>query len=112
MKDVSALCYRGGVDGVAGGPAVDPGFEAEFPTIFAFLVLATLPSGKAGKPGTLTVFPEDGVFKIRLSDRNRGADLWASGPTIRDAMIALEALFSEPFVPWRRAAYLGGGKAK
>lgn len=72
------------------------------PAVAEFCTELKGPDGKDRVPSSLTVFYEDGQCKVCLGERNYDLSLWASGATLMEALIALEARLTAPSVEWRR----------
>jgi hypothetical protein len=111
--DLSKYLPRVGNLTSGGSVASDTEFALLYPILAGFLT--EIPGGlpATARTATLTIFAEDGVFKVRLSDRNTHYDLWASGVSVTEALKALERLFDEPVIPWRRNRFTAANtKAK
>lgn len=78
------------------------------PAVMEYLTAASYPDGSPRERSTISVFVEDGVVKACLSDRDQARTLWRSGPSVEDALMALETAIADGSADWRRS---GGGKA-
>lgn len=77
------------------------------PAVHEFLTVAVMPSGEVRQTSTLSVFVDDGIFKVCLHERDMECTLWASGDGLEEALEVLEERLTAPVVEWRRK----GGKA-
>jgi hypothetical protein len=82
----------------------DEDFAAEYPTLFAFLAMATDDDGKPRTTSTVMVFIESGVCKACLKERDHDRTLWASAPSILGVFAALETRLNDSPVDWREPA--------
>lgn len=80
----------------------DEKFGKQFPAITEFLTVSVLGDGQTRTPSSITMFFEEGLFKLCLSERDRNLTLWATGPTLQDAFKTLEGRLSSPRPEWRR----------
>lgn len=88
--------------GVTGGDAAcDREWLQELPALHEYLVCRADPDGGHRRTSTLTLFAEDGQFKLFLNDRHSGCSICASGSTVATALSALEALLEAEDAPWR-----------
>lgn len=78
------------------------------PGVVEYLTAVSYPDGSSRERSTISVFLEDGVVKACLSDRDQARTLWRSGPSVEDALMALEAAVVDGTADWRRS---GAGKA-
>jgi hypothetical protein len=101
------------VAGAAGAPgavpdAADPDFRQRYPALFEWVTRTRTDAGAARKPASLTLFCEDGFWKVCLREQQGGHTLWASGETFGDALDALDGLLQAERVPWRAPRAEGG----
>lgn len=80
----------------------DPWLEAFAPAVTEFVTLTKGVDGKQRQTSSLTVFYEEGLCKVCLTERDYDQSLWASGPTLKEALEALELRLTAPVVEWRR----------
>lgn len=80
------------------------------PALAEFCTCPKGPDGKERETSTLTVFYEDGQCKVCLGERNYNLSLWASGATLMEALMALEARLTAPVVEWRSRGQKNGPK--
>ena len=73
----------------------------DYPALHEHLVLSTHPDGAQRRTSTLTLFVDGGSWKCFVNERDVDASLCASGPTIADALSALETILEGEVVPWR-----------
>ena len=85
----------------AGGVVSDPDWVRELPALHEYLTLGTHPDGTVRRTSTLTLFAEHGSWKAWLNERDAGASLCASGPTVADTLAALEVMLEAENCPWR-----------
>jgi len=84
-------------------PGVASGMLATLPAVFEYLASGLYPDGSSRERSTMTVFCEEGVVKVCLSDRDQGRTLWRSGRTLEDVLLALEVALQDSSADWRRA---------
>jgi hypothetical protein len=96
----------------AGAPAVSSDEEMSllYPGIWEYMVETAWDDGKARKTSTLTVFCEDGLVKVCLSDREQDKTTWASGTSLADCLASMEVKIATGNVEWRKAFRPGGKK--
>jgi hypothetical protein len=89
--------------GAAAGPPVshDAEWSMQLPAIHEYMVLLRHEDGSARRTATLTVFADTGSWKVFLNDRDSGTSLCASGPSVNDALGALEVMLEGENPPWR-----------
>jgi len=95
--------------------AADKDLEKLYPIMHGFLTCREgEKKGEFRETASLTVFCEDGMFKVCLSDRESGATLWASSATFQGTLDALEATLGKDEPGWRVRKVGGakGGKGK
>lgn len=98
------------VAGVGSFAARDPDLEEHFPALAEYLTATVVGETSQRRTATLLLFAEDGVFKLALNDRQESLSAWASGPTVREAIEALEASLQAGEASWRRSQ--GSGTSK
>lgn len=92
---------------VAGGPGVDlrdAAFFEKWPTFCDFLCLDRWDDGSARRPGTVTVFFEEGSWKCWLNDRDQGLAAVVCSTSIEGLWEAAEAALNGEGAQWRRQA--------
>lgn len=96
----------------AGAPAVSSDEEMSllYPGIWEYMVETAWDDGKPRRTSTLTVFCEDGVVKVCLSDRELDKTTWASGTSLADCLAAMEAKMQAGETEWRKAFKPGKGR--
>lgn len=80
---------------------VDQDFQSVFPAIFEFLCVLPDDAGPQAKTASLTMFTEDGLFKVCLSDRVSGLVCFFSADTFKEVLEALEAGLCHGSADWR-----------
>lgn len=75
---------------------------AWFPHLWEFGSEATFADGSHRQLPTLTVFAEQGLWKLCLNDRAEGQVAFVSGATLTAALHALEAGLRDGTLDWRR----------
>lgn len=86
-------------------------FAKKYAAIMEYLTADKWPEGEERQVSTLLVFSEDGIFKVCLNDRDMGRSLWVSGPSIPDALEALESTLRHGGGEWRASGQFKGKKA-
>lgn len=81
--------------------ATDPEWVCELPALHEYLSSACDESGSVRRTSTLTLFAEQGSWKVFLNERQLNASLCASGDTVGAALAALEVLLEAENTPWR-----------
>jgi hypothetical protein len=71
-----------------------------FPAIWEFLTLVS-EGGKRRETSTLLVFVQDAQVMLCLNDRQEGRSAFQGGPTLREAMVALEERLALGSTEWR-----------
>jgi hypothetical protein len=90
---------------IAGSPSVTSDEESSllFPSLWSYLTETVWEDGKARQVATLTVFCEDGLVKICLSDRALERSGWVSAGSLNEALSSLEAKLTSDCFEWRKA---------
>lgn len=94
-------------NGPGNAPCLDDAFAKKYPALTEFLTVSVLPDGQLRQPSSLTLFCEESVFKLCLSERDRGLTLWATGDTLLDALKQLEGRLASPKPEWRKGRSKG-----
>lgn len=81
--------------------ATDPDWVSEYPAVHDYLTAMRDDTGATRRTSTLTIFAEQGSWKCFLNERTLNASLCATGPTIKDAVAALEIMLEAEDTPWR-----------
>jgi len=100
------------VSGAGEFAARDPVMEEMFPALAEYLTAVAIGEDRQRKTATLLLFAEDGVFKICLNDRQEALSAWASGPTVQEAIEALEASLEAGEAAWRRSGAVNPGQKR
>ncbi len=93
-----------GNDGTVDQPVSSPGFRDLYPSLCEFLATPRT-SGQKSTTGTLTLFLEDGCFKLCLNDRPRSRSTFVSGQSLRLALQAADAGLASNRLNWRTRGY-------
>jgi hypothetical protein len=89
---------------------VDPGkLLAETPELLGHLTEATWEDGGERELSTLTVFRQDGSWKVWLNDRACDRFSCVSGDTIEQALASLEDRLQTGTMDWRTSKDRKGG---
>lgn len=92
--------------------ARDEDLAAMYPAVHEYITECLWDDGRQRQTATMTLFAEDGLFKVCLSDRATERVLWASGTTLLEVMADLEAALVSGKAEWRKAKrWNEGGKA-
>lgn len=94
------------------GAALDAAFTKTYPTLHAYLADTTWEDGEERETATVTLFVEEGLFKICLNDRALGRSAWLSGHTFTGLLKGLEAGLLSDELQWRRRPEGGSGTGK
>jgi len=85
----------------------------EYPQMIEYLTAERYPDGSARKPSSLVVLCDGQSWRVCLSDRDNERVLWKAGPTLKDALEAIElSLLGDDPTEWRRSADAQGKKKK
>ena len=84
-------------------PPPDPEFEAAYPALWEYLTVTSWGKDQPRRTSTITLFSDDGAWKVSLNDRDQGYGLFATGSTLENALETLEELLTAPAgPPWRK----------
>lgn len=85
-------------------PAVP--FHASWPSLAWHLEACRWGDGKGERePGAISIFPQDGLVKAALRERNVGQVTFLSGKSVDDLLCRLEKALAEHTVHWREDRY-------
>lgn len=87
--------------------ARDAWFAKEFPALLEYLTVGELPGGETRQLSSLTLFVEQGIWKLCLAEKDAEVNLFGSGDSVELALANLEERLKAPNVDWRRRS--GGG---
>ena len=104
----SAMKVAGATRGEA--HASDDTLKKKCPAVAEFLFAGVDDEGNPRRGATLTVFCEQGLFKVVLRERERQLDLWGTGPTLWECLHDLDRRLQEPQPEWRRQNQAGKKK--
>ena len=91
-------------DGTVQPPLSSPNFRDRWPDLFKFLAQHR-GSGQNPSTGTLTLFLEQGCFKLCLNDRPNARSAFVSGKTIVLAFDAASVGIGRGTINWRQKGY-------
>lgn len=74
---------------------------AMFPHVLEFISACVWPDASARSPGTVTLFTQDGRWKIVLNDKNTGECCFVSGETLDEAFVSAESVLEGGGGDWR-----------
>lgn len=86
----------------AGGPIQPCPFWKDFPALWEYMSSGSYPDGSPRQTSSLTVFIEDGLIKLCLSDRDNSQTAWGASDEFEDALLGLEKALAGGVVQWRR----------
>lgn len=86
----------------SGSPPDDSTFLASYPALFEYLTASSV-GEQARETSTVTLFVEDGRFKLWLNDRDRAQGACVSSGTFAEALDQLEEGLAEGGLDWRPA---------
>lgn len=85
-------------------------FQERFAAIVEWTTSTEFPEGGERQTATVMILSEDGVYKCCLNDRQNSRSLWVSGPSLLDALDALEAILRAGTGEWRAYTPFKGKK--
>lgn len=91
-------------DGQVPPPMSSPNFRERWPELFKFLAMHR-GSGQNASTGCLTLFLEQGCFKLCMNDRPNSRSAFVSGKTLTLALDAAEVGMSAKTIRWRQKGY-------
>ncbi len=91
-------------DGTVQPPLSSPLFRERWPQLFSFLVNHR-GSGQNASTGTLTLFLEQGCFKLCLNDRPNLRSTFVSGKSLTAAFDAADVGMASGRLKWRQKGY-------
>jgi hypothetical protein len=81
---------------VRDGPVV-----RRFPALLEFLTATSWAPGEPRRPGTLTLFTDDGQWKASLNDKDGDRTAFVTGDSPEGVLVALEKGLQEDSLSWR-----------
>jgi len=85
-----------------GGPARDDGdWALKYPAAWEYLCEVDAGGGRKRQKATLTLFTEDGMWKLAFRDRDERRTCFVSGATPSEALQRLEEGLEEDLLDWR-----------
>lgn len=91
---------------------VDVKAQKSWPTLWAYMTQLRWEDDTPREPSGLTLFVQDGMFKVLLKDNATSCVLWSAGTSFFGALDAIEAALAVPQPDWRMDRRAGGGVAK
>lgn len=79
----------------------DPAASKKYPSLYCLMTALLDDAGGPRRVATLTVFADDGAFRVCLNERNVSLSLWAASDTLDGVWEALEARLSVDEVDWK-----------
>lgn len=79
-----------------------------FPALVEFLLVARWSDGTARIPGSLTLFTDQGQWKVCLSDKDSGRIAFVTSGSPQGALSAAEAGLVASSLDWRSSSRQGG----
>lgn len=92
---------------VRDGPVV-----RRFPALLEFLTATTWAPGEARKPGTLTLFTDEGMWKGSLNDKDAERSAFVTADSPEAVLASLERGLQEDSLSWRSWQAFGGKRKK
>lgn len=86
-----------------GSAVSDPLAEKKYPNLFTLMTALLDDDKQPRRVATLTLFADDGAFKVCLNERNVSLSLWAASETLEGVWEALEARLSVDDVDWKES---------
>lgn len=71
------------------------------PTVVEYLTSGKYPDGSIRDTSTLTFFVDEGMLKAALNDRDSQHTLYATAPTLQEALLSLEKRVNDANADWR-----------
>lgn len=87
----------------SGSSAPFAGDALAFPALVEFLASECYETGESRQTGTLTVFAEEGRWKVCLNDRDQGQVGFVTVGDLADLVLAVEEVLREGKGEWRAA---------
>jgi len=81
--------------------AIDPEFEREYPTVYAFVMQDRYEDGGYRQTATLLFFLDQGGLKVCLNDRDGARCLFRTGGSITGCIAALEEALTNDTADWK-----------
>lgn len=90
-------------DALGSDAPFDADFSGRMPALAEYLTVPSGGEGKRAETATLTVFCEDGRFKLCLNDRSDQLVCFVSAESFSGALEELERVLSDGSADWRKA---------
>lgn len=85
-----------------GLPPQPDSLTARFPSLWEFISLASWEDGSPRVPGTVLLFVDDDMVKVRLSDRAQGFTAWVSAKSLEGVLEGCERGLRDDGLEWRK----------
>lgn len=83
-----------------------------FPAVLEFLTAVQWAPGEPRKPGTLTIFTDDGLWKASLNDKDADRSAFVSAASPELCLVALEKGLRDDTLTWRSWGGSNGRRRK
>lgn len=91
---------------------IDVKAQKQWPTLWSYMTQSRWDDDTPRATSGLTIFVQDGLFKVLLKENEQSLCLWAAGIGLYPALDAIEAALCTPAPDWRTDRRAGGGVAK
>lgn len=99
-----------GAPGAPGARVVDADTEARFPALFEFFTLLKWDEKTKRKPGTASLFVDEGRWKAFVNDKDAGRFACVTAGTLLELLELIDRLLREDELEWRKSKpHKGGG---
>lgn len=99
-------------EAVPSGPAAAGEWSSSFPALAEFLAATSWSDASPRTPGTLTLFTDESVWKICLSDRAQGLVAFVAGQSPLEAFQAAERGLESNSLDWRASSQSNRSRRK
>lgn len=79
----------------------DPEWASVFPNLAAYMFDASYEDGSKRKTSTMTLFVSDGILKGLLKDPDNNRVLWATGESVEELLLTMDAMAASEETVWR-----------
>lgn len=101
-QDIAEVLRRRRVS-AAKGEAHCKCWSVDYPLVHALLT-ACVVEGVSRETASLTIFSDEGIFKVVLNDREQGISMWAAGESVPEAFDQLEKRVGDENATWRESS--------
>lgn len=86
---------------------------ADLPLILEHLAADKYPDGSKRQTSSLIIVSDGSSWRVCLSDKDNSRTMWKTGPTLQEALQAIElSLMADDPSEWRRSAEASGKRRK